>query len=59
MWWVTQEMTGLETEISLVVAGREDLAKQEVPLISDVAKVADEIGVIQDALKHRVEVRNK
>ena len=52
-------MAGLETEISLIVSGRADLAKQEQPLIADIAKVADEIGVIQDALKHRVEVRNK
>lgn len=52
-------MAGLETENELIVAGREDLAKQEAPLVYDIAEVANSIATIQEALKVRVEQRTK
>jgi hypothetical protein len=42
-----------------IVASRADLAQQEVPLVRDIAQVAEEIGVIQDSLKRRLEARTK
>lgn len=43
----------------MIVGGREDLAKQEVPLNYEVAKVAADIAKIQDSLTARAEARIK
>jgi hypothetical protein len=55
----SQESAGLEMENIQIVASRADLAQQEVPLVRDIAQVAEEIGVIQDSLKRRLEARTK
>jgi hypothetical protein len=52
-------MAGLETENSMIVAGREDQGKLEQPLVYSIAQVANDIGTIQAALKVRVEARAK
>ena len=41
------------------MAGRDDLVKQEQPLVAQIAQVSEEIARIQDALKVRVEARAK
>lgn len=43
----------------MVVSGRAELAQQEVPLMRDIAGMANEISTIQASLKHRVEAREK
>lgn len=43
----------------MIVAGREDLAKQEVPLAYEVSKIANDIAKIQESLTVRAEARIK
>lgn len=50
-------MVGLETEINMIVSGREDLIKQEAPLLFEISSISNDIGKIQEALKARVESR--
>lgn len=41
----------------MIVSGREDLIKQEAPLLYEISNISNDIGKIQEALKARVDSR--